>query len=126
MKGANEYAKLFKTGQYGQLYIRSSSHARGKTFHVYVLPEGEKAIPNYDNPPLNKNCVEVYGVVSGQPGWTETYGWLHEGKWKDDFYKLVEERKAQEVRRQQEQDAHRETKKQEEEMRMQQILSSYR
>jgi len=24
------------------------------------------------------------------PGWTEHYGWLHKGKWQEDFFKLVE------------------------------------
>ena len=27
------------------------------------------------------NCLEVYGIVSGQPGWTEEYNWIHKGKW---------------------------------------------
>lgn len=94
MKGANEYAKLFKTGQHGRLYLVSSSHARGKTFHIYVLPEGEAALPNSDNAPLNKNKVEVYGITGGQPGWTEEYSWLHHGKWEQDFAELVEKRRA--------------------------------
>jgi len=95
MKGAREYASLFKTGQHGRLYFVSSSHARGKTFRIYVLPEGEEAIPNGDcNAPLNPNGVEVYGPVSGQCGWTENYGWIHNGKWVDDFNLIVEKRKA--------------------------------
>lgn len=97
MKGARRYASLFKTGQYGRLYIVSGHHARGKTFRIYVLPEGEDGVPNgCGNPCLNKNKVEVYGVISGQPGWTETYGWLHKGKWCDDFEELV---KIEESRR---------------------------
>jgi uncharacterized protein CbrC (UPF0167 family) len=43
---------------------------------------------------LNKNAVEVYGVTSGNPGWTETYGWLHTGKWVEDFERLVAERES--------------------------------
>src|ERR1700728_4345741 len=94
MKGAIEYANLFKTGQYGRLYITSGSHARGATFRIQVLPKGEKAIPNgSQNTCLNKEAIEVYGVISGQLGWTEVYGWLHYGKWQDDFHKLVDERK---------------------------------
>jgi len=96
MNGAREYAKLFKTGQYGKLYITSGSHARVLTFRIQVLPEGEKAIPNGDgNQCLNKDAVSVYDVVSGNRGWTESYGWIHDGKWKDDFEAMVVERKAQ-------------------------------
>lgn len=92
MKGARGYAELFETGQYGRLYIVSSYHARGKTFRIFVLPEGEDAIPNGPNAPLNKDKVEVYGVVDGNPGWSETYGWKHFGKWQDDFQLLVTQR----------------------------------
>lgn len=91
MKGT-EKAHLFKTGQYGKLYITSGSHARGRTLRIQVLPDGEKAIPNgSQNTCLNKNAVTVYDVVSGQRGWTEVYGWLHKGKWQEDFKKLVDE-----------------------------------
>lgn len=96
MKGAREYANLFTTGQYGRLYIVSGRHARGQTFRIYVLPKGEAAKSNGDNNPcLNDNAVEVYGVVGGQPGWTESYGWLHEGKWQQDFERLVESKKLE-------------------------------
>lgn len=105
MQGAREYANLFKTGQYGRFYIVSDSHARGETFHIQILPEGEKAINNgHNNPCLNSNAVEVYGITGGQPGWTETYGWLHEGKWQDDFYSLINAEKLdkQSIKNQQE------------------------
>ena len=94
MEGAREYAELFETGQYGRLYITSSSHARGKTFHIQVLPKGEKAKPNGDNNIcLNKGAVEVYGVIGGNPGWTEFYGWKHEGPWQSDFEQMIIKRK---------------------------------
>ena len=90
MQGAREYAGLFATGQYGNLYITSGEHARGKTFHVQILPDGEKAKPNgSQNLCLNEGAVEVYGIVSGNPGWTESYGWKHKGPWQADFEKLV-------------------------------------
>lgn len=90
MKGAREFAKLFETGQYGKLYITSGSHAMGRTFYIQTLPDGEKAIPNgSNNTCINKNAVEVYGVTGGNQGRTEKYGWLHKGKWKDDFMVLV-------------------------------------
>lgn len=95
MKGANEYAQLFETGQYGRLYLVSGSHARGLTFSIFVLPDGVEAIPNgQNNPPLNHDAIEVYGATSGHLGWTETYGWLHDGGWQNDFLKMVFERKA--------------------------------
>ena len=95
MQGAREYATMFSTGQHGRLYLSSHYHARGKTFHIYVLPEGEAALPNGPNRPLNKDAVEVYGITGGQPGWTETYGWLHCGKWEQDFAALVEKRRTE-------------------------------
>ena len=82
MKGAREFARLFATGRYGRLSIRSGQHARGYYFHIFVMAAS------------GEDAVEVYGVTSGQPGWTETYGWLHRGKWEEDFMKLVEERKV--------------------------------
>lgn len=95
MEGANEYCKLFKKAeQIGRLYLLPSSHARGPTFRLYVLPAGEKVIENGGfNPPLNKNSVEVYGAISGQLGWTEVYDWIHSGNWQDDFDKIVEQRR---------------------------------
>lgn len=125
MKGA-EKAHLFETAQYGKLYIISSKHARGKTLRIQVLPEGEKAIPNgKQNPCLNENAVMVYGVVSGNPGWTETYGWLHEGKWQEDFYRLVE--KAEEKNKKEKaQKEKREKERQEKEReRISKLLNSY-
>lgn len=97
MKGADEYCRLFnKAKQHGRLYLLPHYHARGKTFRIYVLPKGEAVIPNGGfNPPLNKDAVEVYGIVSGKRGWTEKYGWLHEGPWKEDFHKIVEDRKSE-------------------------------
>ncbi len=80
MKGAKEYAKLFKSGQYGKLHIVSSAHARGSTFHIYIGYKGEMA--------------EVYGIIGGNPGWSESYGWLHKGKWVEDFERLVEVRRS--------------------------------
>jgi len=47
---------------------------------------------------LNEDAVEVYGVVAGQRGWTERYGWLHLGQWQVDFHELVGARR-EELRR---------------------------
>jgi hypothetical protein len=81
MVGAHEYAKMFPSGQYGYLRIYSGEHARGKYFHIYI---GRK-----------ENEVEVYGILGGHPGWTEWYGWIHEGPWQQDFEKEIEKRKAE-------------------------------
>lgn len=91
MNGAREYADIFRSGQHGKLFLASGSHARGRTFHIWVLPDGVKT----DNPWFEPRAVEVYGVTSGQPGWTETYGWLHEGPWQEDFFALVEKRREE-------------------------------
>lgn len=90
MNGAREFATLFKTGQHGRLYLVCGSHGRGETFRIFVLPEAEVAKPNGPNPPLNSDAVEVYGITGGQPGWTETYGWLHKGPWQADFNALTD------------------------------------
>jgi hypothetical protein len=69
MNGAREYATLFPGNtQVGRLALISGSHARGSTFRIYVLPEGEVMSENgRGNPPLNKDAVEVYGIVGGSP-----------------------------------------------------------
>lgn len=92
MNGAREYATMFRTGQHGRLYLVSDKHARGKTFRIWVLPSTD---PPGGMPWSVKDAVEVYGITGGQPGWTESYGWLHRGKWEQDFADLVEARKAE-------------------------------
>lgn len=92
MQGAREYATMFSSGQHGRLYLVRGEHARGKTFQIWVLPSAE---PVDGMPWTVKDAVEVYGITGGQPGWTETYGWLHRGKWEQDFAELVETRRAE-------------------------------
>ena len=126
MKGAREYASLFKTGQYGRLYITSGSHARGKTFRIQVLPKDVEAKGNGENNNCtNKDAVEVYGVVGGNPGWTEVYGWLHEGPWQDDFYALVEQRKALVEQRNKQISEQRAQQEEAEKKRKQELLADY-
>ncbi len=126
MKGAREFAGLFVTGQYGKLYIVSGEHARGRTFHIQVLPEGEKAVGNgLCNTCLNKDAVEVYGIVAGNPGWTEEYGWLHDGPWQNDFATLcanTQEKQSTEYRMSEEA---KEVSRKLEEERVQSLLSNY-
>lgn len=126
MQGAREFANLFQTGQHGRLYLVSSSHARGLTFRIFVLPEGEEAKPNGpSNAPLNKDAVEVYGITGGNPGWTETYGWLHEGPWQQDFAALVEKRKAELAAQDQAKDELKLRREQEEANRVRALLATY-
>lgn len=96
MKGADKYTKVFqKAEQIGRLYLLPRHHARGDTFEIYVLPEGESVVENGgSNSPLNKNAVEVYGIISGYAGWDESYGWLHKGEWVKDFENMYNLRLA--------------------------------
>lgn len=126
MQGASEYARLFTTGQYGRLYITSGRHARGRTFHIFVLPKGEEAKPGGgNNPPLNRDAVEVYGIVGGHPGWTERYGWLREGPWQDDFQKLVDNAKEKRLRHALELEQKRDARAQAEADRVEKLLADY-
>ncbi len=92
MKGADEYYNLFngKSQQIGRLFLQFRTHARGKCFEMYLLPEGFKIeggrIVGRDN-------VLIYGETGGESGWTETYGWLHKRKWQEDFKAIVEKKK---------------------------------
>ena len=127
MKGATEYCEMFKeTQQIGKLYFVVGSHARGTTFKIYILPEGEKAVPNGSmNPPINKDKIEVYGVICGNPGWTEEYGWLHGGKWQEDFYAIVEEKKSELLKEGKKMKKERLKEEDEEKSRIDTLLSSY-
>ena len=53
-------------------------HARGRTLDIYLV-EDEDALR--EKGLLDCNKVKVYGMVSGQPGWTDKYGWIIEGNW---------------------------------------------
>ena len=86
MKGAREYVQYVQSGVYGRLRVVFGEHARGHTLNIYVIPEAGSP----------HGSVKVYGVISGQAGWTEEYGWLVEGPWVADFDKLVEEGKRRE------------------------------
>ena len=92
MNGAREYATMFSTGQHGRLFLVCGEHARGKTFYIWVLPTDTAT---EGSPRSVKDAVEVYGITGGHPGWTETYGWLHRGKWEQDFAAMVKKRRAE-------------------------------
>lgn len=121
MNGAREFAGLFNTGQYGRLFIESGSHARGSTFRIHVLPSDCEV----NCRPFPEGTVEVYGVVSGQPGWTESYGWLHKGKWQEDFMAMVEVRKTFIEKQQQNIKSKKEAREVEEQVKIKATLDSY-
>ena len=122
MNGAKEYAKLFQTGQHGRLYFLSGEHARGKTFCIYVLPTDEPISVSIHN--VN-NAVEVYGIIGGQPGWTEYYGWLHRGKWQQDFAELVRAKREEIEAGKSLRDIELAAKEKEDKQRVQAILDRY-
>ena len=94
MMGAEEFYAIFKKSeQIGRFYVLPGNHARGHTFRIYLLPKDTAVIENYGtHPPLNAGVVEIYGVVSGNPGWTESYGWVHDGPWVADFLEIFNQR----------------------------------
>lgn len=53
-------------------------HARGRTLDIYLV-EDENVLR--ENGLFYCDSVKVYGMVSGQPGWTDKYGWIIEGNW---------------------------------------------
>lgn len=124
MQGAREYAGLISSGQYGRLFVRSGEHARGRTFHIWVLPDGVRVKGSY--PVEHDRAVEVYGVRGGQPGWTEWYGWLHDGPWVDDFKVLVTEKQARREKKKLDDEQTKEAAAKEEHDRITRLLSTYR
>lgn len=123
MNGARLYASLLSTGQRGRLFWVAGEHARGRTFHIYVLPTEEAVIRPHQLP---TDTVEVYGVTGGQPGWTETYGWLHHGKWEDDFAEIVTTKKAAIAFAERERRLDREREEAEARSRAESLLSTYK
>ncbi len=124
MKGADEYYDLFsgKSQQIGRLFLQFHTHARGKCFEMYLLPEGVEIkgdrISGRDN-------VEVYGETGGHRGWTETYGWLHTGKWQADFKAIVEKKKVELEKSNAAIKERRSAEAKKEQLRVQDLLSAY-
>ena len=95
-----ECVDLFETGQYGRFYVVSYISAAGRpVFVIQILPKDTPAIINVVNKKcnlcLNKDAVEVFGVISEHPTLTIEYGWIHKGKWIDDFEKLIEQKRCE-------------------------------
>lgn len=53
-------------------------HARGRTLDIYIIKDEDDLRKNglYDC-----DRLKVYGMISGQCGWDEKYGWIIEGNW---------------------------------------------
>ena len=99
MEGAREYNDVFKRvgEQIERLWIASGSHARGRTLNIYVIPKGEVVTEYHPSNgyPYHDNLVEVYGIINGELGWTEQYGWLMDGKWQEDFKNIIKQRRKE-------------------------------
>ena len=129
MKGAREYSDVFKKAgeQIGRLWIASGNHARGRTLNIYVTPRGFKVTKF--NPangyPYEDNLIKVYGVISGNTEWKEEYGWIIEGKWREDVEKIVRERREFLIRQlKQERESEMERKKRDEQWK-EELLRDY-
>lgn len=117
---------MFSTGQYGRFYVVSNWDS-DPAFRIQILPEGEVAKPNgKPNLCLNSDAVLVYGHVpdpSKKSG--KSCGWIHQGKWVDDFLALAnsifEEKREKEERLAREKEE-RETAKMKREL---ELLSQY-
>ena len=124
MRGADEYYDLFngKSEQIGRLYCLVHSHARGKCFDIFVLAEGVEAESNRN---FRNGSVEVYGMTGGQRGWTETYGWLHDGKWQEDFKEILASKKSKREENSKRIQASVEKLAREDETKLQKALADY-
>lgn len=60
----------------GNVLYALNDHARGNCFHIYLIEDNA-----LDDKGLVSQAFEVYGVVKGNRGWTEEYGWLRKGSW---------------------------------------------
>lgn len=97
MQGAGKYAvpifstyeqlgleKLYDKSTHGYIYYGNhtvfnfDAHARGKTLDIYLV-KNEDVLK--ENGLYYCDSLKVYGMVSGQCGWTEKYGWIEEGSW---------------------------------------------
>ena len=92
----SKFCKLFpRAEQIGRFYMLPGKHARGPTFRIFLLKDGETAHGGSGvNAPLNNGKIELYGVTSGHPGWTEKYGWLEEGDWEAEIEKIIDNREC--------------------------------
>lgn len=125
---------LFETGQYGGLYVVIyRDHINGDSMEIYALPNNTHAITDGldGHPPKNKDMVKVYGKalrktdLLGGVTYSNECHWLHEGRWKEDFEKLVAEKLAILKQKRILHKAEIEAKEKLEQQRIKRILDSY-
>ena len=63
----------------GNIIYALSDHARGKCFRIFLV-ENTHGLTDKELVD-SSNRFEIYGVLGGQNGWTEYYGWKHKGNW---------------------------------------------
>lgn len=129
-----EYVDLFETGQYGGLYIvMYRDTINGDSMEIYALPKNTHAITDGldGHPPKNKDMVKVYGRalrrthLLGGATYSNEPQWLHEGRWKEDFEKLVAEKLTNLEQKRILRKAEIEAKEKLERQRIKKILDSY-
>lgn len=125
MQGSREYKGLLKTGQVGRLFIETGDHARGSTLRIFALPKGADVPEGSRYLPTDMERTEVYGVTGGQPGWTESYGWLHRGPWVADFERHVAACRILQDAADQKQEVERIQLEREENQRKMSLLATY-
>ena len=97
MQGAGKYAipmfstynqlnleKIFDKDSRDYIYYGNHTvfdfdqHARGRTLDIYIIKDEDdlRKIGLY-----GCDRLKVYGMISGQCGWDEKYGWIIEGNW---------------------------------------------
>lgn len=64
-----------ETYQYENIVFLLGEHARGYTLKIWLYKNTD--IQDY----LKEEHIEAYGIISGNAGWTETYGWIAKGNW---------------------------------------------
>lgn len=123
MQGAREYVDVFGVGptQYGKLVVFRGYHARGATLRVFVLKD-EAPVVNI----FAAEAVEVYGIIDGQPGWTERYGWKHKGPWQEDFERIVFEMREKNRKEEKERELQRLEREKGEAAKVRAILEAYK
>lgn len=60
------------------IIMQIGHHARGNVAHICIENESDERL-------------EVYGILGGNPGWSEYYGWTKQGPWVKYIENLLDE-----------------------------------
>ncbi len=93
-----ESPNLFKTsislatiiaavGQHGKIYIKKEARPDDLYVKVFVLDCVEEIKGDIDN--YTNKVLVASGQLGGLHNFTVALVWYHEGKWKEDFYKIT-------------------------------------